>query len=416
MRALLLVALLLGSCSEGEHEIFVVVRTDLTPGTDFDSVTVQLFDERGALGTLLRSVDERALAGDDFATGERIAELSGVPTGDYVVRGALSLGGTPVIDGSAPVHVAADRALTIQLSASCRTVRCPPAAAPAETACIYGTCALPECLIDSRASHCPGPTDAGAPADAGDSDAGALDGGDRVDAGVDAGPTAPAGMVYVPAGRFMMGCNEPVDVACETDELPYHEVTLSAFFIDRRELSQGDYALCVDVGACRTPSGTVWDPAGHPGDPVVDVDRAAAETYCLWAGKRLPTEAEWEKAARGTDERIYPWGNDPPSCMLANYDVCGDRVEPVETHSDVPSPYGTINQAGNVWEWVTDYYAADYYVRSPSNDPQGPATGTTWVIRGSSYDWEAIALRTSRRLEWSRAVYVVGFRCALDAE
>jgi formylglycine-generating enzyme required for sulfatase activity len=217
----------------------------------------------------------------------------------------------------------------------------------------------------------------------------------------------------------MMGCNASLDTVCEPDEYPLHEVTLDAFFLDRREVSMAEYAPCVSAGVCAVPTddGKVrWDPAGTPNDPVVDVTRADAEVYCAWLGKRLPSEAEWEKAARGTDGRVYAWGNDPPRCDLANYLACGNRVEPVETHSDVLGPYGTINQSGNVWEWTADYYAASYYASSPAANPHGPATGTTWVIRGGSWDWEGHALRVSRRLEWDHPTWVIGIRCALDAE
>jgi formylglycine-generating enzyme required for sulfatase activity len=164
---------------------------------------------------------------------------------------------------------------------------------------------------------------------------------------------------------------------------------------------------------CAQPA-PVWDPATHPDNPVGDVDRVMAETYCVWAGKRLPSEAEWEKAARGTDGRVYTWGNDPPSCSLANYLVCGNRVDRADSYAGVASPYGTINMAGNLWEWVSDYYRADYYASSPAENPRGPASGATGVIRGGSFDWDADALRASRRLEWDHATSVIGIRCAQD--
>ncbi len=256
--------------------------------------------------------------------------------------------------------------------------------------------------------------------DAGSGDADVLRDGDHdgdVDSDSDSDgdeDTQPSVMAMIPEGSFMMGCNPISDLACDYDELPYHEVNLSAYEIDRAELSQAEYSRCVDEGGCTVPEDN-WNPATRGEEPVVDVTWDQADDYCRWAGKRLPTEAEWEKAARGDDGKVFPWGNVLPDCTLANYVSCGNRVDLVESHVEVESPYGTINQSGNVWEWVSDYYSATYYESSVVTNPSGPPSGDSWVIRGGSFDWPASALRTSKRLGWDHPTVVIGIRCARDA-
>jgi formylglycine-generating enzyme required for sulfatase activity len=223
---------------------------------------------------------------------------------------------------------------------------------------------------------------------------------------------AAATMVPVPAGSVMMGCNEPMDVLCQTDERPYHSVSISSFEIDQTEVTQLAYSSCVEAGACTLPTSS-YDPEATPQLPVVYVDWDQADAYCRFVHKRLPTEAEWEKAARGSDGRIYPWGNTPPDCELANITGCGDSIEPVGTHPAGASVYGALDMAGNVMEWVADYYAASYYASSPVADPAGPLSGEYHSKRGGSFLGDPQTVRASYRVEgFPVGLPNLGFRCA----
>jgi len=232
--------------------------------------------------------------------------------------------------------------------------------------------------------------------------------------------------VLIPASSFWMGCNEAVD-DCYSDEYPYHEVYLDAYYIDRTEVTAAAYESCVTAGGCTAPAGSgsysTYQKPGMEGHPVNYVTWFQAESYCAWAGKRLPTEAEWEKAARGTDGRKYPWGNEAATCDYAvMYDGgngCGTG-ETWDVCSKSPagdSPYGLCDMAGNVWEWVADWYDSDYYATSPANNPTGPNSGSGRVKRGGSFGGFGDVgdfLRVSNRGygDPSYSVYDYGFRCA----
>jgi formylglycine-generating enzyme required for sulfatase activity len=236
----------------------------------------------------------------------------------------------------------------------------------------------------------------------------------------DAAPVA-EGMVRVPAGAFAMGCDDcGDDISPGTDERPLHQVTLSTFDIDVTEVTQAAYAACVaDASACTEPSSN-YDPGSNPMHPVRNVSWDQAVSYCGWAGKRLPTEAEWEKAARGTDGRLFPWGDDDEDdCANANTSVCGEQVLAVGQSPEGASPYGALDMAGNVWEWVHDYYDADAYADHEGPDPQGPARGTNRVYRGGSYgNLPTLARATNRADTYNPEVggAGLGFRCAVSAE
>jgi len=218
-------------------------------------------------------------------------------------------------------------------------------------------------------------------------------------------------MVDVPAGPFFRGSADGVGLE---DEHPRRTIELSAFAIDKTEVTQADYAKCVTAGTC---SAITCSRNAAQGDtkPVVCATWQQAKTFCGWVGKRLPTEAEWEKAARGTDGRLYPWGNDAPTCDHARYYGCG-KGEPddVGSHPKGASPYGALDMAGNVWEWVEDWHDDGYYASCPAKDPPGPATGTTKVVRGGAFKYGKDELLTAERtFDKPTVTYEhVGFRCA----
>jgi formylglycine-generating enzyme required for sulfatase activity len=261
--------------------------------------------------------------------------------------------------------------------------------------------AVRDAPVDAASADAPAPD---APVDASATD----DGGDA--AGED-GPLSTS--VIVPAGGFMMGCNPAVDTECAADEYPAHAVTLSAFEIDRFEVTQSEYQVCVSGGACTLPAAN-FNPVATPELPVRDVTWVQARAYCQFRGLRLPTEAEWEKAARGTDGRKYPWGDDPPSCAQANISACGVGLQPVGTHLGGGSFYGVEDQGGNVWEWVADYYDSGYYAQSPAQDPTGPASGSLRAARGGSYATGSESVRASNRVSGDPALAYddFGLRCA----
>lgn len=223
----------------------------------------------------------------------------------------------------------------------------------------------------------------------------------------------PEGMVRVPAGEFLRGSPEGVGLR---DEHPQREIFLDAFDIDTTEVSSDAYQKCVAAGACQAPACTEDgdEPEARPTHPVVCVTWDAATKYCAWAGKRLPTEAEWEKAARGTNGARFPWGEGEPSCNLANSYDCGNERKPVDALPKGASPFGALNMAGNVFEWVADWHHADYYAISPANNPAGPWSGEKKVVRGGAYSYGEDELSSHGRT-YDRPVKAydqVGFRCA----
>ena len=238
--------------------------------------------------------------------------------------------------------------------------------------------------------------------------------------------SVPAGMVLIPAGSFWMGCNTAVDTDCDDDENPYHEVALSTFYMDKTEVTVTAYGECVTAADCVAPSTSEsfcnWGKSGQDNHPVNCVNWDQATAYCEWAGKRLPTEAEWEKAARGTEGWTYPWGNEPATCEYAVMDDDGEGCgtgHTWEVCSRSPagdSPYGLCDMSGNVWEWVSDWHDYEYYKNSPSLNPTGPASGSYRVIRGGDFSSpEFLAPRASDRSSSFQSrddVWGLGFRCA----
>lgn len=237
-------------------------------------------------------------------------------------------------------------------------------------------------------------------------------------------------MVYVPAGEFLMGCDTKEDPACFENWIE-HKVYLDSFYIDKYEVTNKQYQECVDMGVCNPPvintSSTRRPYYGNPAYedyPVVNVNHQDAETYCAWWGKRLPTEAEWEKAARGNTSSIYPWSNNAPNCDLVNFDdknCYGDTV-PVQSYPEGASPYGVYNMAGNVQEWVKDCFDDRYYLSRIYDNPVNLSEPCSYVVRGGGWSNNHKGITTYMRGyfhdfdESYKGTDTIGFRCATDGD
>jgi formylglycine-generating enzyme required for sulfatase activity len=245
-------------------------------------------------------------------------------------------------------------------------------------------------------------------------------------------------MVFVPVGKFIMGSSNPNTFYLDRDENPAHNVFLDAFYIDKYEVTNSLYKICVDAGVCTGPynrrsnnSPQYYGNSEFDNYPVIYVDWYQAKAYCEWRGTRLPTEAEWEKTARGTDERYYPWeSNFTANKTEANFtDISvytGDTTE-VGSYPLGKSVYGAYDMAGNILEWVNDWYKSDYYTTLGDNsvNPQGPSEGESKVLRGGSW-WpggyfkgiyrEGDISTFNRFKDYpSRFHNDIGFRCARSA-
>ncbi|MBI5528088.1 MAG: formylglycine-generating enzyme family protein [Deltaproteobacteria bacterium] len=241
----------------------------------------------------------------------------------------------------------------------------------------------------------------------------------------DPSPTGKGGdMCDVPAGAFMMGCNVAVDTECYSDEKPYHSVTVPWFKIDKYEVTAAEYKACVTASGCtaaKTESGCNYNVAGKESHPINCVDWNQAKAYCTWVGKKLPTEAEWEKAARGTDGRKYPWGNDVLDCNRAVHPVspCSNSgTATVDSKPTGASPYGAMDMVGNVWEWVEDDWH-DTYTSAPSDGSAwvDAPRGSSRVLRGGGWrNYGSRGLRASVRVNYNPTFryFYIGFRCSRD--
>jgi formylglycine-generating enzyme len=230
----------------------------------------------------------------------------------------------------------------------------------------------------------------------------------------------PPGTTLIPEGDVWRGCLES-DAECDDDELPGGFVHVSSFFIDRFEVTTEQYNECVDDDVCIN---TMNDPdcnlsAGRFDHPINCVTYDMAASYCGWRGLRLPTEAEWERAARGDELLLYPWGDQAPDCSLAAVDECGSSTVPVGSKRNGDSPFAVADMSGNVSEWVLDFYDDDYYAASAGeDDPKGPTDGMTRSVKGSAFTVPSAfpAQRISKRnaVAPGTVLRIYGIRCARD--
>ncbi|HUE98271.1 MAG TPA: formylglycine-generating enzyme family protein [Anaerolineales bacterium] len=241
--------------------------------------------------------------------------------------------------------------------------------------------------------------------------------------------------IYIPTGTFRMG---GLDVRRAPNEIPEHDVTLDAFWMDQLEVTNAMYGLCVNAGGCTPPQNfksqrrsSYFNNPDFNDYPVVYVTWEQAKSYCEWAGRRLPTEAEWERAGRGDDFRTFPWGEDKADGLLANFNMLVGDTSRVGTYRAGASPFGVLDMAGNVAEWVNDFYSFNYSSLETNLNPTGPVTSSSLnrVVRGGSLGDAEINIRVSKRSSVLGSnlnatpgsnAYLgdfsprIGFRCAAD--
>jgi formylglycine-generating enzyme required for sulfatase activity len=222
--------------------------------------------------------------------------------------------------------------------------------------------------------------------------------------------------IDISAGEFQMGDNFNEGWS---DERPVHTVYLDSYKVSRYEVTFDQYdRFCDDTGWSK-PDDQGW---GRGNRPVINVSWNDADAFCDWLSQKtgknihLPTEAQWEKAARGTDQRRYPWGNSSPNSTRCNYNTYEGRTQPVGSYPSGVSPYGVHDMAGNVFEWCSDWYSSDYYSSSPRNNPTGPLSGTLRVLRGGSWYYPPRYLRSAARYYNgpSYTYFHIGFRLAQE--
>jgi eukaryotic-like serine/threonine-protein kinase len=237
-------------------------------------------------------------------------------------------------------------------------------------------------------------------------------------------------LVYIPPDQYRIGSLD-TDTQAWINEKPQHPVNLSGFWMDKTEVTNAMYARCVQAGACAVKKmvmsrtrDSYFGNKEFDNFPVIFVSWNDARTYCAWAGRKLPSEAQWEAAARGPDGRKYPWGNSSPTCQNVNFasridmqggksSLCVGDTTVAGKYPQGASLFGILDMAGNVWEWVADWNSPNYLVK-PNQDPVGPADGEDRVIRGGGFFTDAKYVRTAMR-SWHQPDYSsneVGFRCA----
>jgi len=230
--------------------------------------------------------------------------------------------------------------------------------------------------------------------------------------------------MHIPAGEFLMGSDPKVDTDALEDEQPQQRVYLDGYWMGKTPVTNAQYAAFVKATGHQAPghwqSSTI--PSGKEHHPVVNVSWEDAAAFCTWASQvtrrevRLPTEAEWEKAARGADGRIYPWGNTNPNARRCNFALNINSTTPVERYSPHgDSPYGCADMAGNVWEWCADWFDSRYYKATPARNPLGPQKGQDRVLRGGSWNSNAKNVRSAHHYWFApTGMYDgLGFRCVV---
>ena len=218
-------------------------------------------------------------------------------------------------------------------------------------------------------------------------------------------------LVAVPAGEFIMGHGG--------DDNPEHRVSLDDFWTYRAPVTNQQYAFCVNSGNCALPDLSENTAYGNPylaNDPVVGINWDQAVSYCSFVNARLPTEAEWEKTARGPDGNIYPWGDLAPSCDLLNVAQCVNKTTEVTTYPQGSSFYEALDMAGNVFEWVADWYSPTYYGKAPTENPLGPETGDRRSVRSSGFNAAYFEIESARRFNAKPVDHRndLGFRCVVE--
>ncbi len=243
-------------------------------------------------------------------------------------------------------------------------------------------------------------------------------------------PKDQAVMVYVPEGAFLMGTSDadmefygeffPLRSPSRYDnERPQREVFLDAFYIDQLEVTNSQYKKFLSETGYVPKRYLDKLPFNVPDLPAIVLEWEDAVAYAEWTGKRLPTEAEWEKAARGTDGRIWPWGSEWDGSKLSGNDGTGledgyKETAPVGQFPQGASPFGALDMAGNIWEWVADWYEPDYYTHAPNRNPKGPETGDGHVLKGGGWAENLDFTRCANRLGGNPGSLLRGFRCAMD--
>jgi formylglycine-generating enzyme required for sulfatase activity len=219
-------------------------------------------------------------------------------------------------------------------------------------------------------------------------------------------------LMYVPAGDFTMGSG--------ASDAPQRTVALDGYWIYQTEVTKSMYAYCVSIGACAPPAQAnivqEYQNPFYSNYPMVAVTWDMASNYCAWAGGGLPSEAQWEKAARGASGAQYPWGDDDPDCSLGNFNGCVGALTDSTAFPDSASPFGVLDMAGNVFEWVNDYYAESYFSSAPAVNPTGPESGEFRVVRGSSFESPASQAAVTIRRPGANAFssHDLGFRCVIQ--